>query len=127
MGRIDKLKSNGRIVAAQATTTTERYQINVAHKYCWHCLIESEWKEMRCKTLPPAIFKKLFPHFMHNLDKTCMVCSNGVLEVMRDRDQNQDKNVQAGRCSVTMLRSGRAASLDGPICFIANGKGVTQP
>ena len=59
---------------------------------------------MRCKKLPPALFEKLFPHFMLNLDNTCMVYSDGVMKVMGNRDQNQDKNVQDGQCSITMLR-----------------------
>ena len=41
--RLDKLKRNGRVVAAQATTT-ERSQINVAQQHRWRCLIESYWK-----------------------------------------------------------------------------------
>ena len=92
MGRIDKVNRNGRFVSAQATTT-ERSQINVAQQYRRHFLIESEWKEMCCKNLPPALFEKFFPRFMKNLDKTCMMCSDGVLKVMGNKYQNQDKNV----------------------------------
>ena len=95
MAQIDKLKRNGRVVAAQAKTT-EIYQINVEQKYRWHCLIESEWNELCFKNLPPDIFEKLFPHFMRNLDDTCMMCSNGVMKVMGDIDRNQDKNIQDG-------------------------------
>ena len=83
MGMLDKLKGYGKVVAVRGTKI-ERYQISVAHQYCWHCLIESEWKEKCRKNLPPAIFEKLFPHFMHNLDETCLKCSNGVLKVISD-------------------------------------------
>ena len=73
--------------------------------------------------LTPALFEKLFPHFIQNLDETCLMCSDGVLKVIGDGDQkHHDKNVQAGRCSIAMLRSGSAAGSDGPVFFIANGK-----
>ena len=93
MGRLDKLKMNGRVVDEHGKTTW-RSHISVAQQYCQSCLIESEWKEMRRKNLPPALFEKLFPHFMHNLDETCLMCSNGVLKVIGDRDRkHHDKNV----------------------------------
>ena len=43
MGRLDKPKRNGRVMAAQGTTT-ERLQRSVTQQYHWHCLIKSEWK-----------------------------------------------------------------------------------
>ena len=41
MRRIDRLKRNGRFVAAQGATT-EISHISVAQKYRWHYIIESE-------------------------------------------------------------------------------------
>ena len=52
---------------------------------------------MRRKNLPPALFEKLLPHFMHNLDETCLMCSDGVLKLISDGDRNNyDKNVRDG-------------------------------
>ena len=60
MGWLNKLKRNGRVVAAQGTTT-ERSHISVSQQYYWHCLIESEWKEIRYKNLPMLFLKSCFP------------------------------------------------------------------
>ena len=47
--------------------------------------------------LTPALFEKLFPHFIQNLDETCLMCSDGVLKVIGDGDQkHHDNYVQDG-------------------------------
>ena len=41
-GKLNKLKKNGRVVTAQATTT-ERSQINIKQQLCRHYLIDNKW------------------------------------------------------------------------------------
>ena len=91
MGRLVKLKRNERVVGTHGTTT-DTSQIPVAQKYCSHCLIESEWKKMCLKNLLPAHFGKFFPHLKHNLDVTCLMCSDSVLKVICDGDQKYHIN-----------------------------------
>ena len=44
--KLGKLKKEGRVITAQATTS-ERSQINVEQKLRWHYLIEAEWEYLR--------------------------------------------------------------------------------
>ena len=77
--------------------------------------------------LTPTIFEKLFPHFLQNLEETCLMRSDGVLKVIDNGDQNHhDKNFKDDRYSITMLRSGSAAGSYGTVCFIENGKEVNK-
>ena len=64
---------------------------------------------------------------MHNLDDTCLMCSDGALKVIGDGyRKHHDKNFQDGRWSITMLIPGSSAESDGTVCFIENGKGVNK-
>ena len=69
---------------------------------------------MRRKNLSPAPFEKFFPHFIQNLEETCLVCSDSVLKVIGDGYwKHHDMNVQVGRCYIMILISGSAAVSDG--------------
>ena len=74
--KLDKLKWNGRIVTAQATTT-ERYQVNTKHHFRWHCLIESEWEHLHQVNLPTAAYVRVHAYFQLNLNNTCFLCREG--------------------------------------------------
>ena len=49
------LKSQGRLVKAQ-TTTTKRSHICVSRHYRWHVMIEAEWEDLWWKKQPRDIF-----------------------------------------------------------------------
>ena len=80
MGRLDKLKREGRVVNAQATTS-ERCQITLSQQLRWHYLIEGGWAHLRVVNQPTEEFNKVHHHFQLNLDEACFMCSDGELKI----------------------------------------------
>ena len=125
-GRLDKLRRNGRIVTAQATTT-ERCQVNTRQQFRWHYMIESEWEHLRQVNQPTPSFINLHPHFQLNLDESCFMCSEGNLRIIGDAARkHHDKNISDNRLSITVLRCGSAAGTHGPVIFLLKGTEVNQ-
>ena len=60
-----------------------------------------------------------------NLDETCFLCNEGELKIIGDNDKpRHDKNCSDSRFSITVLRVGSAAGVNGPVIFLAKGTKV---
>ena len=123
---LDKLKWNGRILTAQATTT-ERCQVNTKQQFCWHFLIESEWEHLHQINLPTAAFVHVHAHFQLNLDETCFMCSEGSFKIIGDAARkHHDKNISDNHLSITALSCGSAAGTHRPVILILKGTEVNR-
>ena len=76
-GKLNRLKRNGRIMTAQATTT-ERCQITVGQQLKWHYLIKSEWEHLQSFNLTSDKFTKLQENSQLNMDEACFLCNDGI-------------------------------------------------
>ena len=102
-GQLKRLKRNGRIITAQATTT-ERSQINVRQQLCWHFHIDGEWEYLQSANKPLELFVQLQEHFQLNLDESCFMCSDGELKIIGNAEKKRhDKNNSDNRVSITTV------------------------
>ncbi len=81
--KLPDLKRDGRVVTAQKTTT-KRGQITIEQQVHWHGVIESIWKDQDGTNLPAEEFTALKPHFICNLDKTCIMECEGTIKIIGD-------------------------------------------
>ena len=59
------------------------------------------------------------------MDETCFFCNEGELKIISNNDKpRHDKNCSNSRFSITVLRFGSAAGVNGPVIFMANGTRV---
>ena len=62
-----------------------------------------------------------------NLDETCLLFNDGELKVLESKDKpRHDRNFSNSIFSVTVLRVGSAAGVNGPVTFMEKGTKV-QP
>ena len=60
-----------------------------------------------------------------NLDETCFLCNEGELKVIGNNNKPcHDKNCSDSRFSITVLRVGSAAGVNGPVIFLEKGTKV---
>ncbi len=70
--KLTQLKNCGRVQKAQPTTT-KRACIRIEQQLRWHNTIEIAWED-HCKCNQPTDeFLRLQPHFLLNLDETCVM------------------------------------------------------
>ena len=120
--KLPNLKRNGRVVAAQKTTT-KRSQIIASQQFRWHALIESLLEEQKRVNLPAHEFEKVKAHFSGNADETCIMSNEGTIKVVGSAEKKKhEKNMDDSRDSITILRSGLASGTSGPWIFLAKGK-----
>ena len=118
MKQLTRVKRLGRVVSAQATTT-ERSQICVSQQYRWHMMLEAEWGDLRQTNSPRDIFIPDAHYFQLNMDETCFLCNEGELRNIGDKNKPyHNKHFSDSRFSITVLRVGSAASLNGPVIFL---------
>ena len=80
---------------------------------------------MRRTNSPRDIFIRYAHYFQLNLDETCFLCNEGELKIIGDNYKPcHDKNCSNSRFSITVLRVGSAAGVNGPVIFLAKGKKV---
>ena len=90
-------------------------------------MIEAEWEDMRRTNSPRDIFIRYAHSFQFNLDETCFVCNEGELKIIDINDKpRHDKNCSDSRSSVTDLRVGSAAGVNGPVIFLAKETSFIQ-
>ena len=71
-------------------------------------------------------FMKLKDCFMVNLDESCFMGSEGVLRVIGSAARKKhEKNTSDSRQSITIVRVGSAAGMEGPHIFLAKGMELT--
>jgi hypothetical protein len=59
--------------------------------------------------LPADEFHPLKPHFICNVDETCIMGSEGTLKIIGDgKGRKHNKNVEDNRDSITVVRVGNA-------------------
>ena len=109
------------MIKAQAMST-ERSQICVSQQYHWHMMIEAEWGDLRRKNSPCDIFTPFAHYFQLNLDEIFFLFNEGALNVLGSKDKpRHEKNCSDSRFSITVLRFGSAAGMNGPVIFLAKG------
>ena len=92
----------------------------MSQQYHWHILIEAEWEDLRRENSPRDIFTRFAHSFKLNLDEACFLCDEGELKVLGRKDKPcHDKNCSDSRFSITVLRVGSAAGVNGPVIFMA--------
>ena len=71
-------------------------------------------------------FMKLKDCFTVNLDESCFMGSEGVLRVIGSAARKKhEKNTSDSRQSITIVRVGSAAGVEGPRIFLAKGVDLT--
>lgn len=126
--KLPNLKGGGKTVIAQ-NTTTARSQIRVESQLRWHYMIDAVWtavKKFNC--LPPGDqrrpFQDVMEYFWLNLDETCIRCDDNGIRVVGARGRITSKRGADSKVSITILRVGSAAGIDGPIIFLVEGKSI---
>ena len=72
-----------------------------------------------------VIFIRYAHYFQLNLDETCFLCNEGELNIIGDNDKPRyDKNCSSSRFSITVLRVGSEAGVNGPVIVLAKGTTV---
>ena len=121
------LKRDGRVTSAQGTTT-KRTQINAEQQLRWMGTIEAARDELYRLNKPTALFKEVEAHFWGNLDETCLLASEGTIKVVASNKKTKTELVKDDcRASITVLRIGFAAGVQGPLIFLAKGKTMDRP
>ena len=83
-------------------------------------MIAAEWEDMRRTNSPRDIFIRYAHYFQLNLDETCFLCNEGELKIIGDNNKpRHDKNGSDSRFSVTVLRVGSEAGVNGTVIFLA--------
>ena len=114
------------MVSDQATTT-ERSQICVSQQYRWHMMLEAQWEDLRLKNSPRDIFICFANYFQLDLDETSFLCNEGELRVVGGNNKpRHDKNCSDSSFSITVLRVGSEAGVNGPVIFLEKGTKVYQ-
>ena len=146
--QLNELKHGGRVVAAQATTTnrtaiTTQKLLRTHNTTLLAWSKQAEWngwdnrtcKQNLGKDLGTYIvrkakeeeeFMKLKDCFTVNLDESCFMGSEGVLHVIGSAARKKhEKNTSDSRQSITIVRVGSAAGVEGPRIFLAKGVELT--
>ena len=114
------------MVTAQVTTT-ERSNIFVSQQYCWHMMLEAQWEDLRLKNSPRDIFIYFAHYSQLNFDETSFLCNEGELRIIDSNDKpRHDKNCSDSKFSITSLRVGSEAGVNGPVIFLSKGTKVHQ-
>ena len=125
--KLPDLKRGGRVVTAQKTTT-KRGQITIEQQVRWHGVVESMLNDLDSTNLPADAFHPLKPHFICNVDETCIMGSEGTLKIIGDgKRRKHNKNVEDNRDSITLVRVDNAGGHSGPLIFLAKGKTMDVP
>ena len=90
-------------------------------------MIEAEWEDLRRTKSPHGIFICFDHYFQLNLDETSFLCNEGELRVVGGNNKpRHDKNCSDSSFSITVLRVGSEAGVNGPVIFLAKGTKVYQ-
>ena len=88
-------------------------------------IIGAEWEDLQQTKSPCDIFNRFDHYFQLILDGTRFLCNYGELKVVGIKDKpRHDKNCSDSRFSITVLRVGIAAGVNGPVIFLDNGTKV---
>eukprot|EP00956_Cyclotella_meneghiniana_P008732 scaffold11931_cov56-Cyclotella_meneghiniana.AAC.4 len=131
--QLDKLKNDGRVVRAQATTTN-RTAITTEKLLRMYSVQEEAWaiqNELNgwdtAKMTPDELMSHQAVRDAHtmNLDESSLLASEGIIRVIGARSKSKhEKNLADSRDSITVVRCGSAAGVDGPRIYLAKGKDI---
>ena len=125
--KFPELKLGGCVVSAQATTTN-RTAITTQKLLRTYNAIQLAWaRQAECNGWNIQGGEeddgRLCDYFTINLDETCFVASKVTLLVIGSAaKQKHEKNTSDSRQSVTVVRLGLAAGVEGPRIYLAKGK-----
>ena len=124
-----KLKGGGRVVKAQATTTS-RTQITAEQQLRHHTALDVAFGELSARNNDPRRllpFDKVSEFFVWNWDEMCYVACDGVVKVVASAEKKKtEKNSDDCRDSITAGRFGNAAGDQGAYFFLAKGKSLNE-
>jgi hypothetical protein len=146
--QLNELKRGGRVVAAQATTTnrtaiTSQKLLRTHNTTLLAWSKQAEWNGWDNRTCEQNLgedlgmyivrkakeeeeFMKLKDCFTVNLDESCFMGSEGVLRIIGSAARKKhEKNTSDSRQSITIVRVGSAAGVEGPRIFLAKGVDLT--
>ena len=87
-------------------------------------IIEEEWEDLQRTNSRREIFTCFAHHFQFNFDETSLLCNEGELKVLGRKDKpRHEKNCSDSRFSISVLRVGSEAGVNGPMVFRAKGGG----
>jgi hypothetical protein len=122
MKKMPELKSHGRVQRAQVRTTKHSC-IQMEQQLHWHNEIESVWEDHCRLNQPLDEYKYLQPFFQINLDKTSILGSTGVLQIVGSAEvKKHEKNTKDNCNSITIVRIGSAGGTSGPCIFLNKQK-----
>ena len=88
-------------------------------------MIEADYEDMRRTNSPRDIFIRYAHYFQLNLNEPCFLCNEGELRIIGDNDKpHHDKSCSDSRFSITVLRVGSTAGVNGPVIFLEKGTKV---
>ena len=86
-------------------------------------IIEAEWEDLLQKNSLCDIFICYVHHFQLNLDETCFLCNYVELKIIGGNDKpRNNKNFIDSMFSITVLRVGSEAGVNGPVILMAKGE-----
>ena len=125
------LKKGGRVVTAQATTTnrtaiTTKKLLRTYNTTLEAWRIQSErngWDVRDEGACDKKEFDRLRDGLTWNLDETCFRAEDGVLKIIGSNERKKhEKNTSDSRLSITVVRIGSAAGIEGPRIYLGKGK-----
>ena len=82
-------------------------------------MIESEWEDLRRKNSPHDIFIRYDHYFQLNLDETSFLINEGEFRIIDGNNKpRHNKNCSDSRFSISVLRVGSAAGVNGLVMFL---------
>ena len=131
-----QLKNNGRVVSAQPTTTN-RTAVTTEKLLRTYSTQEQAWAMQdelngwdRAQMTPAQLKEHKHVRDAHtcNLDESCMMASEGIVRIIGSKAKKKhEKNISDSRDSITVVRIGSAANVDGPRIYLAKGKEIELP
>ena len=126
-GKKDKVLTGS--VIGQKSTSKRTAAINVPDLQEWHNLIDSVMQKMKesnvaeAGVVDPEEFADIMEHFFWNLDEECFLASDGNVRIIGDAAKCKHE-IESGssRISITLLRCGNAAGIQGPVFWLLKGK-----
>ena len=115
--KLDGAKRDGRVVAAQPTTTN-RSEITVSQQWIWYSTLEDTWEENRRLNVADGtgvVFDTVAEHFTVNFDDSFFMDNQdgSITLVAYGSNKKTEKNCDDFRASITNLRGGYFLAIKG--------------
>ena len=112
------LKNHGKVYSAQKTTTSQT-QVTMEQQHRWHSAVDFCWEKQREMNLPKTEFVKKHAFFQLNLNEESVTGSDGTIKVVASIfGKKVQKNMEDFKGSISIIRVGSAAGIEGPIIFL---------